>query len=126
MSDDQISIFDEMTAAADAMRATVDRLNRYDLQIEFRQIVRARRPDLSREEWLAMFELWIEGYVAKCERRREESIAWFVRTIDEYANANVPEDPWVCPCGEVLDNPCDPDVMAVHQPHYLAAKAARR
>jgi hypothetical protein len=30
--------------------------------------------------------------------------------------------PFVCPCREVLDNPGDPAVMAVRQPHYLAAK----
>jgi hypothetical protein len=47
-----------------------------------------------------------------------------IATIDEY-NANVPEDPWVCPCGEVLDKPGDPAVIEVPQPDYLVAKAVK-
>jgi hypothetical protein len=30
-------------------------------------------------------------------------------------------DPFVCRCGEVLNNPGDPAVMAIHQPHFTAA-----
>jgi hypothetical protein len=89
-----------------------------------REIQRRRMPQLSTVEWIDPFKTWGYGYTARCERQREESIAWMIRTIDEYARANVPEDPFVCPgCGEVLDDPCNPAVMAVHQPHYLAAKA---
>jgi hypothetical protein len=58
----------------------------------------------------------------RCERQREGAIAGIIATSEEYAHANVPADPFVCPCGEVLDNPTDPAVMAVHHPHYMAAK----
>jgi hypothetical protein len=46
-------------------------------------------------------------------------------SIDDYVRTTVPSVPFDCLCGEVLDNPCDQVVMAVHQPHYLAAKAAK-
>jgi hypothetical protein len=44
---------------------------------------------------------------------REAAIAGIVTAIDEYARVNVPGP---CPCGEELDNPGDPAVMAIHQP----------
>jgi hypothetical protein len=59
-------------------------------------------------------------------RQREGTIAHIIATSEEYARANVPPDPFMCPCGAVLDDPCDPAVMAIHQPHYAAAKAARQ
>jgi hypothetical protein len=65
------------------------------------------------------------GVTLRCERQRDETIVKLIATIDEFVRANVPE-PWICPCGEVLKNPGDPAVMAVHRPHYFAAKAARR
>jgi hypothetical protein len=124
---DHVSLFAEMDAAAEALRERVERLNREDLKIEFREIVLARQPELSRDERLELFEVWIEGYVAFCERRREGAIAHIIATSEEYARASEPADPSVCPgCGEVLDDPCSPAVMAIHQPHYLAAKQAGR
>jgi len=83
MSNDQISVFDEMTATADAIRATVARLNREDLQIEFSQIIRTRRPDLSREEWLAMFEIWI-GL-----RRQVQAPARGIDRLDDRENRRI-------------------------------------
>ena len=44
-----ISLFDEMDAAAEALG---EALTRDDLQIEFRQIWKARMPELSTVEWL--------------------------------------------------------------------------
>jgi hypothetical protein len=118
------SLFEEMTAAADALRATVDRLNRYDLQIEFRQIIRARRRDLSREEWLAMFEIWIEGVCREmrasargCDRRRDRDHRRLRARQCAGGSVRVP-------VRRGARESTDPAVMAVHQPHYLAAKAA--
>ena len=82
-------------------------------------------PELSTVEWIELFRTSGLACAARCERQREEAIAWTIAKIDKYARANVPKDPWVCPCGEVLENPTDPAVMAVHQPHYLAAKQPR-
>jgi hypothetical protein len=44
-----------------------------------------------------------------------------LRASTSTRNANVPANSWVCPCGEVLENPGDLAV-AVHQPHYLTGR----
>jgi hypothetical protein len=52
-----------------------------------------------------------------------------VRTIDWILwlrSSAQAADPFVCPCGTVVNDPLDPAVMAIHQPHYAAAKAARQ
>jgi len=112
-----------------------------ELQLVFREIQKRRMPQLSTVEWIELFAAWGREYAARCGRRRDEAIATIIATIDEYTRANgpgnpwvslcgefarLPDDPFVCPCGETLTNPGDPAVMAVHQPHYMAAKAARR
>ena len=58
-----VSLFAEMDAAAAAMLAP----SRDDLQLKLRQIVRARRPDLSRETGLELFEIWSSATSARLE-----------------------------------------------------------
>jgi len=64
-----VSLFAEMDAAADAMPAP----NRDDLQLKLRRIVRARRPDLSRETWLELFEIWFERHLGSIRNRHAEA-----------------------------------------------------
>ena len=63
--------------------------------------------DLPRDGWLELFDLWIEYYVGKRERERAEAFANVVATPNDYARAPVPADPFVCPCGAALEDPCD-------------------
>ena len=121
----RLSLFDEMDAAADALRK--DNPNLHDalgdeLQLLFMGIQQRRMPHLSGDERIELFEMWLTEYAAKCKREREAAIAGIIATIDAYARANGPRAKFKCPCGEELDNPGDPAVMAVHQPHCLAAK----
>jgi hypothetical protein len=126
---DHISLFEEMDAAAEALRngnpALRDALAE-DLQILFREIQQRRMPELSTVEWIDLFKTWGLGYAARCAFQREGTIAEIIATSEEYARANVPADPFVCSCGPVLNDPLDPAVMAIHQLHYAAAKAARQ
>ena len=81
------------------------------------------------EATIAAIAAWaapLPGFAVRCARQHNEAIARIIATSEEYARANVPADPFVCPCGEVLDEPCNPAVMAIHQPHHAAAKAARQ
>jgi hypothetical protein len=113
------------TAAADALRKDNPNLRESladELQMTFREIQKRRAPQLSTAEWVELFRVRGLEYAARCERQRDEAIAGMIATIDEFACATGPEPKWRCPCGEVLDNPGDPAVMAVHQPHYLSAR----
>jgi hypothetical protein len=122
---DHVSLFAEADHAGDALREENPDLRdalAEELQLLFREIQKRRMPELSSVEWIELFKTWGLQYAAKCQLRQDEAIANIIATIDDYARANVPADPFVCPCGEVLDNPGDAAAIAVHQPHYLAAK----
>jgi len=59
------------------------------------------------------------GVTLRCERQRDETIAKLIATIDEFVRANIR----AVRCSRI---PAVRPVMAVHRPHYFAAKAARR
>ena len=124
-----VSLFAEVTAAADALRRDNPDLREAlaeELQLLFREVQKRRMPELSTVEPIELFRVWGLAYAGRCERQREGTIAHINATSEEYARANVPADPFVCPCGAVLNDPLDPAVMAIRQPHYAAAKAARQ
>ena len=95
---DPVSLFEEMTRRADALRRDNPELRESlvdELQMTFREIQKRRAPQLSTAEWVELFRVWGLEYAARCERQREEAIANMTATIDAYAHANVPEE-WVC------------------------------
>lgn len=46
-----------------------------DLQIEFRQLQRARYPEMSEREWLDLFALWLAQHHAKTDMRTAALLA---------------------------------------------------
>ena len=64
--------------------------------------MRARRPDLSRETWLELFEIWFERHLGSIRNRHAEAHARVTAFIAQAAGTLPPGDPFVCPCGEVI------------------------
>jgi len=126
MTLDRLPLLDAMDAAADLLRTADPNYSPADDELIFRRLQKERLPGLDREQFQTLYAEWQDRYAAKAAQDRKRGVANIIRIGDECAHANVPSDPFVCPCGEVLDDPTDPAVMAVHQPHYLAAKAARK
>jgi hypothetical protein len=62
-----VSLFDEMDQAAREICFGSAWL--FDCQIEFRQLQKARYPEMSEREWLDLFRLWLEHHWAKMDRR---------------------------------------------------------
>src|SRR5215472_1054655 len=63
-------LFAEMDAIADALRENDPTLRESlcdELQIEFRQLQRRRIPSLSKDEFLDLFGVWLDQYLAKLE-----------------------------------------------------------
>lgn len=123
----QVDLFTEMDSAADALRASNPNLRvglADDLQILFREIQKARRPELSKDEWLDLFKVSLERYAAKMQAERDATLAKINDIIETAARIN-PPTLFKCACGALLENPGDPAVMAVHVPHCVAASEAR-
>ena len=83
-----------------------------DIQIEFRQVQKPSVPDLSKEEWLNMFGVWLDRYPARSYKRAEGLRTEMPR-----------QQPFRYVCGAVLDDPFAPDVVKLHQPHVMAARS---
>jgi hypothetical protein len=125
MTLDRLPLLDATDAAADLLR-TADPDSPADDELISRRSQKERLPGLDREQFQTLYAEWQDRYAAKAAQDRKRGVANIKRISDEYARANVPADSFVCPCGAVLNDPLDPAVMAIHQPHYLAAKQAGR
>jgi hypothetical protein len=79
-----------------------------------------RFPNLTREQFLGLFELWGTQYAARLKAKREGA----VRSVTAFAQAAariVPRGaPFKCVCGEEGD-PSDPAFERIHQPHCYVA-----
>jgi hypothetical protein len=89
-------LFAEMDAAAAAMASP----GRDDLQVEFRQIVRARGEVT--DQWLKLFDRWFEHHVGLIRNKHAEAHARINAFITQAAGTLPPGDPYRCPCGEVI------------------------
>jgi hypothetical protein len=113
-------LFAEMDAAVDALRIPYGpELVVGDLQFEFRQIQKARMPELAEAEWLDLFHIWLAGYVARVKRRREQAFAGILEFAEQSARERPPAPPFRCVCGAETRDPLDPAWMAIHQPHCV-------
>src|SRR5262249_35016144 len=126
MTLDRLPLLDAMDAAADLLRTANPNYSPADDELIFRRLQKESVPHLDREQFQTLYAEWQDRYACKCEQDRKRGVANIIRIGEECARANVPADPYRCPCGEVLNDPLDPAVMAIHQPHYAAAKAARQ
>jgi hypothetical protein len=123
----QVDLFTEMNAAAEALtKASGENRvpSREDLQLEFREILHARLPKLSQDEWLELFGLWHDDYLAGVEAARSRAFERLKACIAREAPKH-PGSPFVCPCGEVCDPLGDPDFGSVHGPHIYEAQFDR-
>jgi hypothetical protein len=126
MTLDRLPLLDAMDAAANLLRTADPNYSPADDELIFRRLQKERLPSLDREQFQTLYAEWQDRYAAKAAQDRKRGVANITRIADECARETVPSDPFVCPCGAVLNDPLDPAVMAVHQPHYAAAKAASR
>ncbi|MCP3462532.1 hypothetical protein [Bradyrhizobium sp. CCGUVB23] len=115
----------EMDQAADAMRESGAHVRRHDLQLVFREIQQAHMPHLSREQWLELFELWLERDLARLQTERRRTLNAILDAIESAAKANGPGK-IRCVCGAVLKDPGDPATMAEHAPHVATIAGLRR
>jgi hypothetical protein len=61
--------------------------------------VRARYgDDLLPDEWLDLFEVWLERHLADLSKKRAEAAAWIAAFVEESAKTRPPADPYRCPC----------------------------
>ena len=126
MTLDRLPLFEAMDVVAELLRTADPNYSPADDELIFRRLQKERLPHLDREQFQTLYAEWQDRYAAKAAQDRKRGVANIMRISDEYARANVPADPFVCPCGAVLNDPLDPAVMAIHLPHYAAAKAARQ
>ena len=97
-----ISLFAEMDHAADTLRKDNSSLRaglRVELQLLFREIQKRRMPSLPDDEWLALFETWLTGFVAKLRSRHDEAIAGIARTPGEDHRSRQYDPPGRDPAG---------------------------
>jgi hypothetical protein len=95
------------------------------LQIEFRQIQKARIPELSTVEWLELFETWHVQYLALIEVRRARAFKRITAFIEQSARANPPAKPFKCVCGAETKDPFDPEYERIHREHIFLAQFDR-
>jgi hypothetical protein len=110
------NLFKEMDAIADAARAHNPLHSAADDQIAFRQLQEERYPDLTKQQWLELFDAWCEHYVAKLTAQRDQLMQSMSRFTQMTAWKLPSGAPFVCVCGEEID-PSDPAMEADHRPH---------
>ena len=130
----RITLFGEMDRIADAVRENNPELRESlsnELQLEFRQLQKCRMPELSRKEFLDVFHVWRDHYLARLEvelsaarRRMAENDCELRRLIAE-RDRHKPPDKFVCKCGAVIADPLDPRMLELHGPHFVAASLPR-
>jgi hypothetical protein len=76
------NLFAEMDEVADRI-STQPEFIPQDLQIHFRQLQRVYQPQLSQAEWLALFYVWRDGYLAKVDKRRTDALQAILAIIGE-------------------------------------------
>ena len=99
-----------------------------DLQTEFRQVQKARVPDLSNEEWLNLFGVWLDRYLARWDVQRVKTYARMLKLAEELRKEMPRQQPFRCVCGAVLDDPFAPGVVEIPraaEPHVQAAALDR-
>jgi hypothetical protein len=77
-------LLDEMDAIAGELRANAKH-NEADDAIAFRQLLRARRPDLDGDQYLDLFDLWRDRYrsgLVAAGKDRDSRIAALRRRLD--------------------------------------------
>jgi len=124
-----VSLFAEMDDAADALRRNNPDLHsalNAELQMEFRALQRKRMPALGKNEWLTLFETWLEEFKSRLAAERDACRREIEAVISCEAVANGAAKPFVCPCGAEILDVNDARVMAFHQPHIAAASLGRR
>ena len=132
-------LFAEMDHVADVLRENDPSLRESlsdELQLEFRALQKRRMPELSKDEFLDLFDAWRCGYLARLEaelaalrRRMAENDRELAPLIAEQRRRNVrshdataqADDVFICRCGEIIADPFDPEQMRIHQPHVIAA-----
>ena len=97
-----LDLFSEMDAAADALcrnDPTLRAALSAELQLEFRQRQRRLLPSLSKDEFLNLFCVWHDRYLAKARAERAESHKQILEIIETSACENPPGAPFRCVCG---------------------------
>ena len=110
------------TKCADDLRANNPDMRNalcVELWMDFRQLQRARVPEVTREQSAQLFEVWLLRHTARLQARIDANMKKLWDTID-HASINPPSAPFRCVCGTTTDNPADPDFMRVHVPHVQA------
>ncbi|HKD77532.1 MAG TPA: hypothetical protein VKB76_18650 [Ktedonobacterales bacterium] len=117
MTLDRLPLLDAIDAAADLLRTADPNYSPADDELIFRRLQKSACLASIASSFRRCMR---SGRINMPRRQRRTAIRHrqHLRIGDEYARANVPADPFVCPCGAVLNDPLDP--------HYAAAKAARQ
>src|SRR5262245_31360927 len=121
------SLFAEMSAAAEAMRAGNELyVRRGDLQLLWREVQRSRGDRLSREASADLFEVWLAHDLGRLQARIAANTEKLWQTLNDVAEANGPGQPFTCCCGQALHDPADPEMLRIHGPHMAAMGELRR
>lgn len=100
-----------------------------DNQIFFIRLIKAHRPDLSREERDILFDLWRDHHLAKLRAELAKTRAHAVELDRERRNLlfGGKQGGWalLCACGVMLENASNIQTMIDHRPHMIAAGIIR-
>jgi len=77
-----VDLFTEMDEIADEIRTNPEHIEADD-EIAFRDLQRVRRPDLSREEFRDLFDVWRDHYLARQNARVIEQRARIVQLREQ-------------------------------------------
>jgi hypothetical protein len=128
-------LFAEMDHLADVLRENDPTLRESlcdELQLEFRQLQKRRMPTLSKDEFLDLFHVWLDHYLAKLEislaevrNRIAVGDRELQRLIAERHRLDPSRDVFICVCGEVIADPFSAEALEKHSPHFVAASLDR-
>ena len=87
---------------------------------------------MSKDEFLDLFHVWRDHYLAKLEaspaevrKRIAANDCELRRLIAERRRLDPSRDVFICRCGEVIADPFDPKMLEKHGPHFQAASLDR-
>jgi len=112
-------LFTEMDIIAAELRAS-PLYGPYD-DIAFRQLQKFRRPELSKLEWLDLYEVWCDHDIARLEAEVTATRNERDRLRCELLKVLPPGKPFRCVCG-VEGDPNDPEYERIHRPHVFVAE----
>lgn len=117
------ALFDEMDALAVELRGAPDWGT--DLVIIFRQLQKARMPELPSSEFAPLFAAWRDRFASKMQRELDQLRSDLDAYLRERAAAHPGPPLFRCPCGEEID-PADPLAFEAHRPARQGSAFAGR